>query len=66
MIKALRACLSVVLEQNAIAIPLAHKKFGISVATVADRALFDNAVFVLAARADVPSEELRTPLSRRR
>jgi type VI secretion system protein ImpJ len=59
VIQALRATLSVVLEQNAIPIPLAQKKFGISVGTVADRTLFDNAVFVLAARADLPPEEFR-------
>lgn len=59
VINALRASLSVVMEQNAIPIPLAHKKFGISVASVADPSLFDTAAFVLAARADVPSEDLR-------
>jgi type VI secretion system protein ImpJ len=59
VINALRGCLSVVMEQNAISIPLAHKKFGISVASVADQTLFDSAAFVLAARADVPSEDLR-------
>jgi type VI secretion system protein ImpJ len=59
VINALRACLSVVMEQTAIAIPLAHKKFGISVATVADPTLYDSAAFVLAARADMPAEELR-------
>jgi type VI secretion system protein ImpJ len=59
VINALRACLSVVMEQNAIPIPLAHKKFGISVASVADQSLFDSAAFVLAARADVPPEDLR-------
>jgi type VI secretion system protein ImpJ len=59
LIQALRACLSVVLEQNAIPIPLAQKKFGISVGTVADRTLFDSAIFVLAARADMPAEEFR-------
>jgi type VI secretion system protein ImpJ len=56
---ALRASLSVVLEQSAIAIPLEAKKFGISVAVVADRSLYSTAVFILAARADVPAEELR-------
>jgi len=56
---ALRASLSAVLEQSAIPIPLEAKKFGIHVAAVADRALFGSAVFVLAARADVPGEELR-------
>ena len=59
VIAALRGCLSVVMEQTAIAIPLVKKKFGISVATVADATLFDTAAFVLAARADMPAEELR-------
>jgi type VI secretion system protein ImpJ len=60
VIQALRAALTVVLERNAISIPLAQKKYGISVASIPDPALFDNAVFVLAARADIPMEELRT------
>jgi type VI secretion system protein ImpJ len=59
VIAALRAALSVVLEQAAIAIPIETKRFGLSVATVGDRTLFGSAVFVLAARADMPSEELR-------
>jgi len=56
---ALRASLSAVLEQGAIPIPIESKKFGISVAAVADRALYGTAVFILAARADVPAEDLR-------
>jgi type VI secretion system protein ImpJ len=56
---ALRAALSAVLEQSAIPIPLEAKKFGISVAAVADRSLFSSSVFILAARADLPGEELR-------
>ena len=56
---ALRASLSAVLEQRAIPIPIESKKFGISVATVADRTLYSTAVFILAARADIPAEELR-------
>jgi len=56
---AVRACLSVLPEQQAVPIPLAQKKFGISIGTVADRTLFDGAVFVLAARADLPTEEFR-------
>ncbi len=56
---ALRASLSAVLEQNAIQIPIESKKFGISVAAVADRALYASAVFILAARADLPAEEVR-------
>ncbi len=59
LIEALRGSLSVVLEQNAVPIALAQKKFGISVGTVAARTLFDSAVFVLAARAEMPMEEFR-------
>jgi type VI secretion system protein ImpJ len=59
VVAALRESLSVVLHQSAISIPLEAKKFGISVAIVADRSLYSSAVFVLAARADLPSEELR-------
>src|SRR5262245_43564771 len=59
VIAALRSSLSAVLEQRAIPIPIEEKKFGIRVATVADRSLYTSAVFVLAARADMPAEELR-------
>jgi type VI secretion system protein ImpJ len=59
VMNALRACLNVVLESNAMPIPLAQKKYGISVATIADKALFDTASFVLAARADLPQEDFR-------
>jgi len=37
--------------------------FGIHVATVNDRSLFSTAVFILAARSDMPSEELRKRFS---
>ncbi|HEY7192096.1 MAG TPA: type VI secretion system baseplate subunit TssK [Vicinamibacterales bacterium] len=59
VIAALRSALSAVLEQRAIPIPIEEKKYGIRVATVADRNLYASAVFVLAARADMPAEELR-------
>jgi type VI secretion system protein ImpJ len=59
VIAALRSSLSAVLEQSAIAIPIEPRRFGLSVATVADRTLFSTAVFVLAVRADMPAEELR-------
>ncbi len=59
VIASLRASLSAVLDQAAISIPLEAKKFGIHVAIVTDRTLYSTAVFVLAARADVPAEELR-------
>jgi type VI secretion system protein ImpJ len=59
VIQAVRSFLSVILGQNAIQIPLAQRNFGISVAIIADRSLFDAASFVLAVRADIPREELR-------
>jgi type VI secretion system protein ImpJ len=59
LIAALRAALSVVLEQNAVPIPLEKKRFNISVGVVNDKSLFETAAFVLAARADVQSETLR-------
>ncbi len=54
-----RSVLSAVLEQNAVSIPLELKRFGIRVGVVADKSLYDSAVFVLAARADLPAEEFR-------
>jgi type VI secretion system protein ImpJ len=59
VIAALRSSLSAVLEQSAIAIPIEPRKYGLRVATVADRTLLSTAVFVLAVRADTPPEELR-------
>jgi type VI secretion system protein ImpJ len=59
VIAALRASFAVVIESNAIPIPITAKKYGVSVATVADRTLFTSAVFILAARAELPADELR-------
>lgn len=59
VIASLRESMSKVLTQNAIPIPLEPRKFGISVAIVPDRSLFSSAVFILAARADGPTENLR-------
>jgi type VI secretion system protein ImpJ len=56
---AIRSVLSAVMEQSAVPIPLEVKRFGIRVGVVADRTLYDSAVFVLAARADLPTEEFR-------
>jgi type VI secretion system protein ImpJ len=55
----LRTSLSMVIEQNAIAIPLQEHKYGIRVAALADRTLLDTASFVLAANADMASDWLR-------
>jgi type VI secretion system protein ImpJ len=60
VILALRASLSVVSPDTAISIPIEPRKFGISVAVVHDRTLYSTATFILAARADIPSEELRS------
>ncbi len=59
VMNALRACFNVVLQQTAVPIPIAKKRFNISVATAGDKALFDDAAFVLAARADLAMESLR-------
>ena len=59
IVMSLRESLSKVLTQTAISIPLEPRRFGISVAIVSDRTLFSTAAFILAARADVPPEELR-------
>ena len=55
----LRHALSAVLEQNAIFIELVLKRGGIRKATIEDRQLFDDAYFVLAVKADMPTEEIR-------
>lgn len=59
LMAALRACFAVVLKQNAVQIPLEKKRFNISVGVVADRGLFEDAAFILAARADVAAESIR-------
>jgi type VI secretion system protein ImpJ len=59
VIASLRESMSKVMTQNAIAIPLEPRKFGISLAIVPDRSLFSSAVFILAARADGPAENVR-------
>lgn len=60
LIAEIRQALSMVLEQNAIAIPLQERAYGIRVAALADRSLLESASFVLAVRADVPAEVLRS------
>ena len=56
---ALRAALSAVLEQPALRLTLEEKKYGIRVAVIQDKSLLTSAGFVLAVKADVPSERLR-------
>jgi len=62
LIVALRNSLSAVMEQTAIPIPLQQRKFGVWVAVVPDMSLIDTAAFVLAAKADLKSEDLRRQL----
>ncbi|AIF48223.1 type VI secretion system baseplate subunit TssK [Dyella japonica] len=59
---ALRQSLSAVMEQTAIPIPLQQRKYGVWVAVVPDLGLLDTAAFVLAAKADLKSEDLRRQL----
>ena len=57
--RALRQHLSAVLEQNAVSIPIEARKYGVSVAVIADKRLLTSATFVLAAKANVPAESVR-------
>jgi len=64
LMNAVRSVLSAVLEQSAVPIPLEEKRFGIRVGVVADRSLFGTAVFVIAAKANLPAESLRASFVR--
>lgn len=57
---ALRQCLSTVLEQTALPLELIERKYGIHVAAITDRSLLGSATFVLAAKADLPGDMLRS------
>ncbi|MGF6483772.1 type VI secretion system baseplate subunit TssK [Paraburkholderia sp. JPY419] len=62
VIAALRIALSAVLEQSAVAIALQQRKYGVWVGMVPDVTLLDTATFVLAAKADLKSEDMRRQL----
>lgn len=55
----LRQSLSMVLEQEAIPIPLSNPKYGIRAAKITDLNLLDDVVFVLAVNAQVSPKQLR-------
>ncbi|MCA0894678.1 type VI secretion system baseplate subunit TssK [Microbulbifer agarilyticus] len=57
---ALRQSLSTVLEQTAMPMDLVERKFGIYVAPITDPSLVKTASFVLAAKADMPGDLLRS------
>lgn len=58
----LRRSLSAVLDQSATPIPLETRRHGVRVGMIADAGLKRDASMVLAARADVPAEQLRRSL----
>jgi type VI secretion system protein ImpJ len=55
-----RIALSAVIEQKAIGIDINEHKYGIWVATINDKSLLDDAMFVLAVKADIASEKIRS------
>lgn len=62
VMSALREYLSMVYEQTAIALNLVEKKYGIRVSEITDRSLLSSAMFVLAVRADVKDDVIRSRL----
>jgi type VI secretion system protein ImpJ len=54
----LRRSLSMVMEQTAVPLQLQKHKYGIYVATIADRSLLQKAAFILAVHANISSEEI--------
>jgi type VI secretion system protein ImpJ len=59
LMAALRNILNIRIDPRAMQLPLEKKRFNYWAAVVADQSLFDSAAFVLAIRAEVPSETLR-------
>jgi len=60
LMQTLRKYLSMVYEQTAVALNLAEKKYGVRVAELTDRSLLTTASFVLAVRADVNDDMIRS------
>jgi len=58
VIDELKDMLSMVLEQNSIALPIEERKYGIFVAQVQDKSLIKTASFILAVHADMQSDKL--------
>jgi len=54
--------LSAVLEQTAISLPVEERQYGIYVSRITDRSLLRQCRFVVAAKADVPTENIRAQL----
>jgi len=64
VIASIRQSLSAVLEQPAVQIALQDRGHGVRVGVIADKGLIASAGFVLAVRADMPQEEIRTVFPR--
>lgn len=60
LMQTLRKYLSMVYEQTAIAMQLEEKRYGVRVAAITDRSLLASASYVLAVRADVTDETIRS------
>ncbi|MBB3168790.1 type VI secretion system baseplate subunit TssK [Simiduia aestuariiviva] len=60
LFRSLRQSLSTVLEQSAVPLSLVERKYGIHVAPISDHSMIDSCSFVLAIKADVQTELLRT------
>ncbi len=63
VMEVIREYLNMVLEQNAIPIPLSGPKYGIYAGKIPDHNLIDNAVFVIAVKADVTPEMINNYFS---
>ena len=55
----IRRSLTAVIDAAAVSIPLVEKRFGVRVGQIVDRSILRGSLFVMAVRADVPSETLR-------
>ncbi|MDN3640217.1 type VI secretion system baseplate subunit TssK [Simiduia curdlanivorans] len=60
LFNALRQSLSTVLEQSAVSLSLVERKYGIHVAPITDHSMVSSSTFVLAVKADVQTELLRS------
>lgn len=58
VINNLQQALSTVMEQSAVPIPLKAHSYGIHIGVLADRNLLKTSYFVLAAKADIPADQL--------
>ena len=60
VLQSLRQNLSMVMEQTAVSLELAERKYGIRVSPINDRSLINTSMFILAVKSDLPDDELRT------